>query len=228
MKLHSTTLILFATLIGGLAMAQPSADRALIANDTRSVIANHLQILDSKVLDNATFASLGADDLDLVEITMALEDALGIVISDDALVSAAGVTRDDSLSRHLTVKTFIKVAATSEKQSSHATSTTGGSEDKIPVGSYADLKTQPIPAGHVLIFIPSLAAILVNHEQKVGTSLTESQVLAIRDRSAVMAVPETVAAEMGKSRGYTDISPEHCWQDWLHLKKALQETETEP
>jgi acyl carrier protein len=50
----------------------------------RKIIAKQLDVELDKVTDNASFSDdLGADSLDLVELVMALEDELGIEISDE-------------------------------------------------------------------------------------------------------------------------------------------------
>jgi acyl carrier protein len=52
--------------------------------EIRALIADHLGVHPSAVTDEAHFQrDLGADSLDLVELTMRLECALGIDISDD-------------------------------------------------------------------------------------------------------------------------------------------------
>ena len=75
----------------------------------------------------------------------------------------------------------------------------------------------------VPIFIPSLSAILLHHERKKGSPLTEPEVLAIRDKATVMMMPGEKVAKMDESRGYKDIDPELCWLQWQHLRLQLQE-----
>ena len=50
----------------------------------RELIADHLSVPVASVVDDAEFkADLGADSLDLVELTMQFEDALNVTIADD-------------------------------------------------------------------------------------------------------------------------------------------------
>ena len=50
----------------------------------RKVVQNHLGVEESKVTEHASFIDdLGADSLDVVEITMATEEEFGVEISDD-------------------------------------------------------------------------------------------------------------------------------------------------
>ena len=50
----------------------------------RSVIADHLGIDTAAVTDDADFVALGADSLDMVSLTMRLEEELNIHIPEDA------------------------------------------------------------------------------------------------------------------------------------------------
>ena len=54
-----------------------------ISNKVRKIIADHLDIDESKIKDNANFIDdLGADSLDTVELVMAFEEEFGSEISD--------------------------------------------------------------------------------------------------------------------------------------------------
>ncbi len=82
-------------------------------NEIKSVIASHLDMSADEIASNATFAELGADDLDLVEITMDVEHQLNLVIRDDALVAKSGSASANDLYRRLTVQGFAEVATAS-------------------------------------------------------------------------------------------------------------------
>jgi len=50
----------------------------------RALIADHLAVEPEQVIDSALFGpDLGADSLDLVQLTMLLEERLGVSIDDD-------------------------------------------------------------------------------------------------------------------------------------------------
>ena len=49
----------------------------------RALIADHLAASPGSVTDDATLLSLGADSLDLVTLTMELEDRFVVAISDE-------------------------------------------------------------------------------------------------------------------------------------------------
>ena len=57
----------------------------------RKVIADHLGVSPSLILDNVSFRSLGADSLDLVSLTMAFEEAFDLHIPDDQAESCTTV-----------------------------------------------------------------------------------------------------------------------------------------
>ncbi len=56
-----------------------------IAERVKRIVAMHLGVPETKVSDSASFTDdLGADSLDTVELTMALEDEFDCEIPDDA------------------------------------------------------------------------------------------------------------------------------------------------
>lgn len=91
-------------LVGGLGLADYSTSAADIAADegafsnvvqqaqesdtaerVKKIVAEHLGVEESKVTGNASFVhDLGADSLDLVELTMAFEEEFSLEIPDDA------------------------------------------------------------------------------------------------------------------------------------------------
>ena len=69
--------------------AKPNCDaspRAAIAEEIKKMLAEHLGVDRQRITEQAGIIDdLGADSLDLVEIAMAVEEALGISISDSAV-----------------------------------------------------------------------------------------------------------------------------------------------
>ncbi len=56
------------------------------------IVAEHIDVDESKVTENASFADdLGADSLDQVELVMAFEEEFGIEIPEDAAEKIATV-----------------------------------------------------------------------------------------------------------------------------------------
>jgi hypothetical protein len=87
-------------------------------------------------------------------------------------------------------------------------------------GPYGELVQRPLPEGLALVFVPSLAALLVQAQDLNGGALTEAQVLWIRDGSMVMVVGPDQVRAAEEARGYTDIDAADAWQSWLRLPEA--------
>jgi hypothetical protein len=74
-----------------------------------------------------------------------------------------------------------------------------------------------------LVFIPALVAVLHQQERAKGSPLTEVEVHAIRDKSVCMRMRYSHALEMEEKRGYSDVRPEHCWDDWQQVRTELSQ-----
>jgi len=62
-----------------------------VDNNARKVIAEHLGVSPSLIVDQVTFRSLGADSLDLISLTMALEEAFDLHIPAEQAESCTTV-----------------------------------------------------------------------------------------------------------------------------------------
>jgi acyl carrier protein len=60
-------------------------------NSARRVIADHLGVSASQIVDDATFRSLGADSLDLISLTMVLEETFDLHIPAEQAESCTTV-----------------------------------------------------------------------------------------------------------------------------------------
>jgi len=89
-----------------------------------------------------------------------------------------------------------------------------GDEGYITVGEEKANQEKLIP-----LFIPALAAILTAAEKEKGSPLTKQEVLSIRDNSQTIMTPKKIVDKLTKSRGYEDIDPENCWNEWLLLRQ---------
>ncbi|TAK93504.1 MAG: hypothetical protein EPO09_12430 [Aquabacterium sp.] len=58
-------------------------------------------------------------------------------------------------------------------------------------------------------------------EKTQGRPLTETEVIAIRDKAVCIAMPVSVAAEMEAKRGYPDIVAEAVWPEWQSARLQL-------
>ena len=76
-------------------------------------------------------------------------------------------------------------------------------------------------ANLVKVYSQGLSALFLAAETESRRPLTEKECLAIRDSATVVFVPVESAAEMDKQRGYKDINPDNCWEEWQILRKRL-------
>jgi hypothetical protein len=74
--------------------------------------------------------------------------------------------------------------------------------------------------GMVPLFIPSLISVLLNREKAKGAPLTESEVLGFRDAATCVMTPVDTAAHVTDVRGYADIDPSNCWDEFLKFKAS--------
>ncbi len=90
----------------------------------------------------------------------------------------------------------------------------------LEVGGYAELASRPNPESFTIGFFPSLVSNLMAAEEKKGSALTQSEVLAVRDRSAAAVVPED-RDFLEEVQGYRDIDPNNCWEEWQEQRDQL-------
>lgn len=81
----------------------------------------------------------------------------------------------------------------------------------------ADESDEPL----VAFPMPALVAVLLHHEREKGEPLTQEEVESIRDNAVCMTMPKSVAAKMAEQRGYDDIDPENCWEEWQAVREEL-------
>jgi len=84
-------------------------------------------------------------------------------------------------------------------------------------GAYAEIMARPNPRGYTVSPIPSLVSILLAIERRKGAPLTEREVLDIRDKAGVMVLPDK-GELLQKDRGYDDIDPVRCWEEWQRVR----------
>ncbi|WP_337027173.1 hypothetical protein [Pantoea eucalypti] len=71
----------------------------------------------------------------------------------------------------------------------------------------------------IVLFIPSLISLLVSKAEEKGSPLTEEEVLAIRDNATAIVTDAQGVLAVAERRGYQDIDPEHCWEEWLDFNR---------
>ncbi len=77
------------------------------SNEVRKIIATQVKKPIEQLKPGSTFAALGADELDFVEIIMAVEEKLDITIEDDELEKVAKASSSSNLIQHLTIQDFV-------------------------------------------------------------------------------------------------------------------------
>ena len=73
----------------------------------------------------------------------------------------------------------------------------------------------------IITCVPSLVSVLLRREIDKGSPLTEDEVLAIRDGCDAIAMPRDVVEKVADARGYDDIDPERCWEEWQRVRTEL-------
>jgi hypothetical protein len=73
----------------------------------------------------------------------------------------------------------------------------------------------------VIDFSPPLIAVLLAAERSKGAALTEQEVLDIRDGATCVRVPRSVAEAIAERRGYPDLDPERCFEEWRVVRTEL-------
>lgn len=70
--------------------------------------------------------------------------------------------------------------------------------------------------------IPALGEILWMLEQQKGSALTREEVLQARDTAVCIMLPLSKKEALDERRGFRDIDPENCWEEWLIVRAGLQ------
>ncbi len=73
----------------------------------------------------------------------------------------------------------------------------------------------------VPIFIPSLVSILLREERAKRSPLTCDEVVQIRGKAVCIMMAESRVSALTISRGYRDIDPEKCWEEWVVMREEL-------
>lgn len=67
-------------------------------------------------------------------------------------------------------------------------------------------------------FLPSLVDLLYLAEKNKGSPLTEEETIRIRDNAVCITISSDRLKKMEDIRGYKDINPENCWEEWASIK----------
>lgn len=182
-------------------LSGPAPTPALVA--VQAIIARQLGLRPESIKPESTFAALGADDLDVVEIVMATEEALDITIPDEALGPIQAPPGTPTLPARLTVGAFVTTVSQAPKakfSSPKLDEPHDGTLRLAQVGPYQDLSQLPNPRGYELVFVPELSALEAAAAQKLGQRLTEPERATLKNKAIVMAMPPADAAKFKEQR----------------------------
>jgi len=80
----------------------------------------------------------------------------------------------------------------------------------------------------VLVCMPSLVSTLWRLECQGGRPLTQQEVERARDAATCVALPRDAAMAVARERGYADIDPNDCWDQWLIARAELVRASSVP
>jgi hypothetical protein len=80
----------------------------------------------------------------------------------------------------------------------------------------------------VFVFMPALIVLLLKAEQLKGSPLIPEDVHRIRDGANSVATRADVALGIEQERGYRDIDPENCWEEFQQLRAQLSKSADNP
>ena len=77
------------------------------------------------------------------------------------------------------------------------------------------------PEPLIAVFIPPLLDLLRQAERAKGSPLTKDEVLSMRGKGVCMMMRQSHAQKMSQARGYPDLDPAHCWDQWQQARRQL-------
>nr|WP_075090394.1 phosphopantetheine-binding protein [Verrucomicrobium spinosum] len=183
--------------------AQSASTTDTPLSEVRAIIARQLGLRPENINPDSTFAALGADDLDVVEIVMATEEAFDVTIPDEALGPIKAPAGTPPLPARLTIGAFVATVSQAPKarfSSPKLDEPHDGTLRLAQVGAYQDLSKLPNPRGYELVFVPELSALEAAAAKKLSQKLTEPERIALKNKAVVMAMPPADAAKFKEQR----------------------------
>lgn len=85
---------------------------------------------------------------------------------------------------------------------------------------FGDKKERPVDPNDPLVPvpIPALAVLFLELEKEKGSPLTEEEILHHRDTCTSMMLRLSEKRSLEQNRGFRDIDPENCWEEWLIVR----------
>lgn len=76
-----------------------------------------------------------------------------------------------------------------------------------------------------VLFMPSLLYLLTHTENEKGTPLTKEEVEDIRDKAICMTIARSRLRLMEEKRGFRDIDPDNCYEEWCKYRSSPNKIE---
>jgi acyl carrier protein len=92
-----------------------TVSRSSLDTEICGLVADMLGLKDGEVSPDKTLADLAADELDVVEIIMEIEDKYGISITDEAIGREAGGAKATDVAKSLKVSSLVKLVTEARK-----------------------------------------------------------------------------------------------------------------
>ena len=73
----------------------------------------------------------------------------------------------------------------------------------------------------VIEFTPPLVALLLAAERAKGSPLTEDEAIDVRDNATCIRLRRSTSEAMAAERGYVDLDPERCFEEWQVVRTQL-------
>lgn len=165
------------------------------------IVAEQLGKKPAEIRPDSTFASLGADDLDFIEIVMATEEELDVALDENRISAAAGVKDPAKVGANLTISKFAALADNTPKyKRPENNEPNDGGLKAGQFGTYGEISRLPNPRGHKIVFVPPLEGFIAAAEKSAGRKFTEAEVTEVKANASVIVMPPEDAAAFEKQR----------------------------
>lgn len=212
----------------GVPLDKPAQKSTSTLDQVCAITADLVAFDPSRLNAETSLADLGADDLDLAELVVQLEDHFDIEISDDAVTNTLVVngSRPD-----LKNVTMAKLASVIDDQKRSG----GRRSPRSTEGLHQpEVRTEPAVHGtndnpevpQVKVYLNPLALLLAGAERQKGRPLTREEVLEVRNNAKfIMMSPEQAEKYYTAIDAKIDIyriDPDHVWEEWQHIQDQVK------
>lgn len=206
--------------------AQSAAPRPTLPL-VRELLANQLGVAIDKITPTTTLKDLGADELDLVELVMELEEEFKVYLPDEDLEKLAspgnGVDRFSVMSVQAVADLVDQRRANPIERPVRPANdpTTTYGQYKRQAGDTANASESQVP-----VFLNPLVMLLAGRERQKGSPLTRDEVLAVRDGALCIVMTKAQAEKFYQTLDLSvpvhRIDPERCWEEWQEVRGKLE------